>query len=353
MSPTSTIDPKQIWETSLFKHDRQLLGCRFSPCGEFVFGAGTDNLVHRWHLDSGQHTRIAGHSSWIGAIAFHPDGKRLITADYVGKVHCWNYADADPKAKWSIDAAHPGAIRSLAINPQGKSFATVGHDRGVRVWSTEDGQRIHEFLGHQSPVFCAAFHADGVSLVSAEQFGVVKHWDSLSGKLERDIDASELWQDASLSGGAHSCGIRDIRFDSSGKTLACTGLTSLKDGDRRGGNASILLFDWSNAKRIKLLTAKGAGYAERFAFHSADLSIAACLTQEHGSIQFWNETSPEAFHQFKSNCRDMDVHPDGTRIAVCEYVAHGKAGNNASTDKLEEFQPNHGAIRIHSLVPKT
>ena len=352
MNDTPAIDPKQIWEVSHFKHDRQLLGCRFSPCGQYVVAAGTDNIVHRWQLESAKRTGLVGHGSWIGAMAFHPDAKRLITADYIGGIHCWPYADDAPKPTWTVNDAHHGAIRSIAINPNGQSFATVGHDHVVRVWSAENGRRLHEWTGHRSPVFCAAFHPDGTSLVTAEHFGVVKHWDTATGKLVRSLDASELWTDASLSGGAHSCGVRDVRFDASGKTLACSGLTALKDGDRRGGNASILWLDWKSGNRIKLLAAKGAGYAERFAFHSDELSMAACLTQDYGSLRFWKAGSVEPFHQLKSNCRDLDVHPDGSRIAVCEYVAHGKAGNNASTETLEEFQPNHGAIRIHSLAPK-
>ena len=46
-APTE-IKPEQAWEERLFRHDRQLLHCRFSPCGRFLFAAGTDSLVHRW-----------------------------------------------------------------------------------------------------------------------------------------------------------------------------------------------------------------------------------------------------------------------------------------------------------------
>lgn len=349
MNETPKVDPKQLNEVAVFKHDRQLLGCRFSPCGEFVFAAGVDNNVHRWHLETGAHTMFAGHGSWIGSLDFHPDKQRMFSADYVGTVHCWRYADNDPKPLWSIKDAHASSIRSVVASLNGKTIATAGHDQLARVWSAKDGSQLHEFAGHQSPIFTSAFHPDGTGLVTAEQFGVVKHWDVESGKHVRDIDASTLWTDASLSGGAHTCGIRDTRFIQDGKTLACAGLTELKDGDRRGGNATVVLLDWETGKQVKTFVAKGAGYVERFVFHSDSLSMAACLTQENGSLQFWNGAAAEPITQVKSPCRDMDLHPDGLRIAVCEWVRHGKVGNNPSTDEPQKFEPHHGAVRIHSL----
>jgi WD40 repeat protein len=351
MNDQPIIDPKQVHETQFLEHTRQLLGCRFSPCGRFVFAGGVDNLVHRWELESGQHTAIPSHGSWVAALAFHPDGQRLITSDYIGCLRCWNYADEKPVSVWSLDDAHAAAIRAVSISADGKYIATTGHDRTVRVSSTTDGKALHEFAGHSSPAFAIAFHPDSKSVVSAEQFGVIKHWDVATGKHVRDIDGGALWTDASLNGGAHTCGIRCLRFDATGDVLASGGLTELTDGDRRGGDASILLLNWSDGSRKDLLAAKKAGYVENMVFHPTGAVIAACLTQENGSVQFWQAGNNAPVHQFKAPGRDIDLHPDGERFAVCEWKLHGKAGNNASTEELVPFKSHHGAIRIHSLTP--
>ncbi|MCH7729569.1 MAG: hypothetical protein IH991_24290 [Planctomycetes bacterium] len=237
------------------------------------------------------------------------------------------------------------------IGADGRFVATTGHDQTVRVWSADNGKAIQTLTGHESPIFCCTFHPDGKSLISGEQHGVVCHWEVPSGKLVRKIDAGILWATASLNGGARSCGIRSLTFDD-GNLLACTGITDLKDGDRRGGNASILLMDWQEGKRRQLLLAKGAGYAERVVFHPGGYVIAACLTQERGSIQFWKRDSAETIHTIKSGCRDIDLHPDGARFAVAEWEKFGKVGNNASTKELVEFSPHHGAVRIFTMTPK-
>jgi WD40 repeat protein len=348
----SVIDPKNAWESQAFKHDRQLLGCRISPCGKFVFAAAADQFVHRWNLADEIHTAIPGPTSWVGALAFHPDGKRLVTTDYVGGLRCWNYADAAPKPVWSVDGAHPNAIRALSVSSDGKHIATAGQDHIVRIWSAADGKRVHELTGHGSPIFCMAFHPDGKNLVSVEQHGVARHWDISTGKLVRTLDAGLLFADASLNGGARSCGPRGLAFDEAGDTLACTGLTKISDGDRRGGGATVVLFDWKTGKQTQLLEAKGAGYAERAVFHPAGFVVAACLTQERGTVQFWKSAGGDPVHNLKASCRDLDLHPDGKRFAVAEWERFGKSGNNASTEKLEEFQPNHGIVRIYTLTAK-
>lgn len=347
-----TIDPAKVWESQLLKHDRQLLGCRFSPCGTYVFAAAADYAVHRWNLESEAHTALNGHPSWVGGMAFYPDQQRLVTGDYVGTLHCWNYADETPTPVWSVKDAHPSAIRTISVSADGRYVATAGHDSIVRVWSADDGKLVHELKGHGSPVYAGAIHPDGNNLVTAEQHGIVCHWDLAAGKLVRKLDASLLWTDASLNGGAWSSGIRGLTFCDSGDSLACTGITELKDGDRRGGNASILMLDWKVGKRQQLLQAKSAGYAERVVFHPSGDAIAACLTQEFGSIQFWKRDAEQAVHKIKSNCRDIDLHPDGTRIAVAEWEKFGKVGNNPSTKEPVEFSPHHGVIRIHTLIPR-
>ena len=54
------IDPTKSWEQQLFQHDRQLIGCAFSPCGKFVFAGGNDKQVYRWDLESEEKTAMAG-----------------------------------------------------------------------------------------------------------------------------------------------------------------------------------------------------------------------------------------------------------------------------------------------------
>ena len=40
-----TFAPAKAWADKVFKHERQLIRCRFSPCGKYVAAGGLDRLI--------------------------------------------------------------------------------------------------------------------------------------------------------------------------------------------------------------------------------------------------------------------------------------------------------------------
>lgn len=354
---SAQIDPTKSWEQQLFQHDRQLIGCAFSPCGKFIFAGANDKQVYRWDLESEKKTALTGHSSWIHALDFHPDQKRLITADYVGQVHCWDYTAESPKPLWSIKDAHTRYIRSISISSDGRWLATAGDDRMVRVWNTTDGKLVHELSGHEHRVYSVAFHPDSKNLVSGDRQGGLKHWDAVAGKEVRDLQVAKvLWTEASLSSGAAGAGVLSLAFDESGTSLAVSGVIDVTDGDRNDGTAAVLLVNWKDGKLVRTLQAKAGGFTERAAFHPKGYVIAACCCQESRStMRFWKTDNDEPVHTIKAGllgCRDLALHPDGQRFAVVQWEKVGSAGNDASTEKLEQYDLHRGTIRIYQMTEK-
>src|SRR5688572_31786487 len=99
--------------------DRQLFRVRFSPCGRFVAAGGQDGLVRRW--EAGETTLSArpsftGHQGWVQGLVFHPDRRRLFTADSFGEIRCWAYAEPATNPLRVTALAHDGWIRDLAIS---------------------------------------------------------------------------------------------------------------------------------------------------------------------------------------------------------------------------------------------
>src|SRR5689334_23247396 len=130
-------DPKELLkryqpkEVKVLTPDRQMCTVRFSPCGKFLAAGGTDGTVRRWDASTDQLPELpplTGHNGWVQGLAFHPDGRRLFTADSWGQLRCWPYADKEPKPLWAVAQAHDGWIRRLALSPDGKLLATCGLD---------------------------------------------------------------------------------------------------------------------------------------------------------------------------------------------------------------------------------
>jgi WD40 repeat protein len=75
-------DPKQSYVATEYKHAAPFITCRFDPKGRFLFAAAEDRSVLRWDLATGASTVLQGHDSWVGDLAFTPDGDTLVTAGY-------------------------------------------------------------------------------------------------------------------------------------------------------------------------------------------------------------------------------------------------------------------------------
>jgi hypothetical protein len=350
-TPAAPVDPARAHLVQELKHPSPLLGCRIDPSGQFVFAGTQDNAVVRWHLASGKKTVLAGHKSWVRALAFAPltpnpspprgEGSRLLfSASYDGKVLAWPLEAETPAPLRTVEA-HKGWVRALDVSPDGQTLASCGNDRLVKLWSVRDTsperQRrdstpLRELSGHASHVYNVAFHPGGRFLASADLKGVVKVWDLEKGTQERELDASALYRyDPSFM--ADHGGVRGMAFRGDGKVLACCGIADVTNAFAGIGKPLVLVFDWSTGKSKQLRPKENfQGTAWGVAFHPAGFTVAVG-GGNGGALWFWkgDETQDAFALKFPINGRDLDLHPDGRRLAV------------ACAD---------GAVRVYDLGPK-
>jgi WD40 repeat protein len=319
-APNPNLDPAKTHPLKEYKHDSPLLGCRFDPSGPFVFAGAQDNKVIRWHLDSGKKTLLTGHQSWVRALAFAGKEKLLFSGDYTGRVLVWSRASDEPKPVRTLEA-HRGWIRALAVSPEGGTLASCGNDRLVKLWSVADGKLVRELAGHDCHVYNVAFHPDGKHLVSADLKGVVKVWDAARGEPVRELDAKILYKyDPSFR--ADIGGVRSLAFHADGSLLACAGITDVSNAFAGVGNPLVVLLDWKSGKQKQLLRPKTPfqGTAWGVVIHPSGF-IAAAGGGNGGMLWFWKPDNGQDFFSLKlpNNARDLDLHPDGRRLAVAFF----------------------------------
>jgi WD40 repeat protein len=309
-----------------------LLSCRFDPSGRFVFAGAQDSTVQRFELATSKQTSLVGNQSWVRALAFQPRDKVLFTGNYVGSILAWP-VDADKPVPTRTVKAHHGWVRAAAVSPDGRLLATCGNDNQVRLWSTGDGKLVRELAGHACHVYNVAFHPSGQFLVSGDLKGVLKQWNVSTGSLVREMDASVLWKyDKSFM--ADHGGVRGMAFDRGGTLLACCGITDVSNAFAGVGKPVVLLFDWQTGQKKPLLRPKEdfQGTAWGIVFHPQGFLVAAG-GGNGGALWFWKPDQPQSFFTLKlpTNARDLDLHPDGKRLAVAFF---------------------DGAVRIYDMTAK-
>ena len=83
-----------VWDAAtaeeLFRlggHEQEIKAARFSPCGEYIGSASSDETVRLWRSNDGSCVaRLAEHGHAVHHVAFSPDAKTLSSADCDGRV---------------------------------------------------------------------------------------------------------------------------------------------------------------------------------------------------------------------------------------------------------------------------
>ncbi len=317
-APAPKIDPQQTHAVGEFKYTCPLLACRFDPSGQFVFGTAYDNTIQRWHLGSGKATPLAGHDSWVRALAFHPSGSALYSGGYDGRLIWWEATAESPVPQRTIEA-HDGWVRAVAVSPDGNLLATAGNDNKVKLWDAADGTQVGQCLGHRNHVYNVAFHPRQATLVSGDLKGVVIEWDIASGEELRSLDAAALWKyDAGF--GADIGGVRAIAWGDDDKLLACGGITDVSNAFAGIGSPLVVVFDFATGeKKQSLVSSKKLRCpVSGVRFHRDGFVIASGGGLDGGHVLFWKLDAANEVFDFKlpDVARDLDLHADLLRLAT-------------------------------------
>jgi WD40 repeat protein len=154
---------------------------------------------------------LPGHSGGINALAFAPDGSRLVSGDSAGIVKVWEVTTGQERA--SLRACEPGAgLTAIVISPDGALFVTAGFlDRSVRLWDAASGEPRGELPRTDSSVTGLAFSPDGTILAMARGDGTAALWGLAPPREQGSVRAQGR-------------GLQAVAFSSDGRLLATGGM---------------------------------------------------------------------------------------------------------------------------------
>lgn len=192
---------------------RDLISVGLSPDGGRVV-TGTNDAVRIHDVATGREIAVMRPGGPVYAVAFSPDGKRLVTANADHTVRLW---DAETGKELLVLAGHTEPVMEAVFSPDGTRIATASRDRTARIWDAAGGGTI-VLLPHAESVNSVAFSPDGKRLVTGANDGIARVFDisdgteilSLSGHTDDVLDATfspdgQRIVTASYDNGARRC----------------------------------------------------------------------------------------------------------------------------------------------------
>jgi WD40 repeat protein len=349
------------WDENNLDRGRELLDRHAPRQGE------KDQRGFEWHylhrLLHGHELIIKAHGGAVTAVAFTPDGKRLISSgtrepprgmqgfkDSRGEVKQWDAATGQPLAfQLRGQTERAGALTvfgdrvyGMALNPNGTLMAASCRDHAIRIWDfatgklcTLEGPATHIASGQIGAGM--NFSPDGKRLVSVHRREsaslfqapevAVKIWDLSSHKAVVTLD--------------HSRGsVLEPSFSPDGKLLAaaCRSPNVVKVWDATTG-------------RIAYECKYVGGMIGNAVFNPEGNRLAAC--GENG-IQIWDTATHQSVATFRADASFgwcLAFSPDGTRLAMGTIEGVLEVWDTRAGEKIQTFKGHFGGVRALVFSP--
>jgi Tol biopolymer transport system component len=164
--------PDQKLITTLSSHTDDITCLAWSPDGRFLASGSRNGTIWLWTADGKEAMVLRGHDDQVNALAWSPDSKILAsgsgsrTADFEGKVdttvRLWG---VDGKTIAILDS-HNYKVTALAWSPDGKRLVSSDYKGTIKLWNRQ-GKEISSFIKRDKEFQGLAWSPDGKRLAAA------------------------------------------------------------------------------------------------------------------------------------------------------------------------------------------
>jgi WD40 repeat protein len=179
--------PDFVLDRTLKAHNGWVTAVAFSPDGGRLVSGSWDRTVKFWEVSTGEQLgAVTNDMKEVQSLAFSRDGRWLATE---------NSSDTtslrDPSTGWEIRVFPSDKplgplgsnwVYSIAFSPDGRWLASALDDKTVRLWDVSTGRKVRDLTGLRRAVVYIAFSPNGRLLATGDDQKNIRIWDPASGE---------------------------------------------------------------------------------------------------------------------------------------------------------------------------
>jgi WD40 repeat protein len=294
----------------------------YHPDGRRVASADAAGVLKMWDVTRDQRALVLSPTTQMSAVAFSADDQSVLAAwtPDSGGIRAWDATTGQLSWEQSILVGRrkEWPLNYVALSKDGRLYAAPTREDLTRigVWEARTGAQVTVLRGHQARVRTLAFSLDGRRLASASGTGLVDVPQEL---ILWRLPTAERAEPELLRLACSACA-QCLAFSANGQRLAVGERGDLQPDGKTWKDGGLGIWDTATGARLQHWIAH-PGTVQSVAFNPEGNRLASAGRTPDQSVRLWDAGTGQQLYVLSgpSSPTGVTFSPDGRRLAAVGY----------------------------------